>query len=162
MTDISKTIEKLGDSFQQFKSNHDERARDIELRIGQIEADNKARAVEVQPVGGGYRRSREFSQRLVELAKAGSGSIEIPPISDPQMAITVGNEPAEVLRGIDEVMRRTSPIIGLCRNAQSETGNLAWITAGDEHASGWVAEGGTRTETATSTFNKIDLTGGFC
>ena len=155
---------------------------ELKDRIGAIEAENSTRALET-------RIDKQQTKEDVEHMSAFQGWLRAPknPYSisrlqeahvavaemqrrrweqNPQMAITItttggGNAiPTEVAARMQEKIYDMSPIRRIANVVTANNENLRFVVLDNDAVGGWVGAGGTRSETATPTFQAFTLTYG--
>ncbi|MCD2164289.1 phage major capsid protein [Comamonas koreensis] len=178
MTDINKTIEDLGRSFEEFKSTHTQELNalkagnstaDFQAKQDKINADidrlqqevedahTKIAAAQMGAGGGSGPKDKEYSDAFSAHMKKG----------DVQAALNKGADaeggyltPTEWDRTITDKLVLVSPMRQICgvqttsKNAYTKLFNMGGT------ASGWVGETAARPETATGTLQPMTITTG--
>lgn len=155
-TTLHEALEEQERAFSSYTQRIDDRLGKLEARFetGEYLADRRSDPGERFKLSS--KAAADLSQQLRDLAK---GEIKAINISRPQAAIdtsstsTGGSASAEFLDGIEQIARRASPVMGLCRNV-SWTGNASMVVADNDSATTWVGEASTRNLTQTSSFHK--------
>lgn len=184
--ELKGTIEKLGSAFEQFKAENDARIKEIEAKGGAdplltekvdkinaeisklTEMKNQLETLETvvgrRGLGGGMAadsketKIKAFNHLMRRGDISGIKDIDVQAsastLSDPDGGFTV---PEEVEAQIDRVAQSVSAMRRICTVRSISTDTYKKLVNQGGAASGWVAEKGSRAETATPTLAEIAI-----
>jgi HK97 family phage major capsid protein len=148
MTELEKTIEQLGESFESFKQHYVERLEAVELQQNRI------------PAPGNVHITAEQKQHQDAFIKwirnPGSARAKADLEDLQEKAVTIGSDPAggyampETLgKPLLQQLRDLSPLRRIAKVITAASSDFRYPIDAGGISSGWVGEGGTRNETDT-------------
>jgi len=174
--EIRRIASELQSAFSEFKANNDRALTDllkkgevdglVEEKTGRIntaisELQARLNTLEVKrPDLGAQASERETDYKKAFIDYARKGDQFIPDLE--RKAVSVGTSadggyalPKEINSEIERLVKQVSPMRSLARVVNVTTSDWHQLVSGTQHASGWVAEAGSRASTATATFNDV-------
>lgn len=158
MTELVKVIEGIGDSFDSFKKNHEEKTRELFDRVESLESHSD------RPRARGSNKSAEvkaFENFVRTGEKSGLKAPDTKELSISGGASTGGAMVPEVIA--DQIISRAiarSRLAGMVRNTPVSTSDYVRLLNERGAVANWSSEAGTRQGTATPTLREIRFTHG--
>lgn len=153
-------IERLGDQQKQYHEINKGNTDELFDRVESLESKGATR--------GGHTLSAEQREERQEFSAFVRGKTQAKEFQISHKAVSIGSDAAgghavaeDLSRRVLRILKDQSPIRQICRvETTDRLSDFHVLVAGREGASGWSAEGGTRSETATPVFSKVSPTSG--
>lgn len=168
---LKKAVDELGGNWAKWSESRDARLAELQDRVETIEADGKMAGASIG-VPGSTRDQVEHKQRFVNWLRDPHGHAKQRELVEAESeiskkAVTIGTAssggyavPELIEREVERRVRVQNPFRQLVKVVNVGTSSYTHLVSKNDASSGWIGEGGSRTETTTSDLVEVAPTFG--